>query len=80
MKKDLPKARKKVKEKLEELTLARMAKLAVEKAGVLLEDPESALREIIEADDDVEDELPVEGDEWEEEVEADSDEDEADEE
>ncbi|MBT4123968.1 MAG: hypothetical protein HN981_03635 [Candidatus Pacebacteria bacterium] len=66
---DLPKAKKKVKRQLDALTKARMQALAVEKAGTLLNDPEGMLRGIIEADDDVTDELPeAEVDEWEEEA------------
>lgn len=68
--KDLPKARQRVQRQLEALTRARMEALATEKAHVLLNDPESVLRGIIEADENLEDELP-EDDEWEEDDETD---------
>jgi|SaaInlStandDraft_4_1057021.scaffolds.fasta_scaffold58353_1 hypothetical protein len=62
---DLPKAKKNVERKLEALTQARMQALATEKASVLLKDPEALLRGIVEADDEIEDELPEdEVDEW----------------
>lgn len=64
--KDLPKAKRNVERKLKALTKARMQALATEKASVLLNDPEALLRGIIEADDDIEDELPEEVDEWDE--------------